>query len=94
MTWDALRELVPLRANKRYLEILQLAAQEGEAQVDDALRMVFEEGEIGQGKLNVEAIRTSMNQHASVLPVTNVAVDDVVLAGFDELLADSIGVWQ
>ena len=94
MAWDALRETVPLRANKHYLEILQLAAQEGEVRVDDALRMVFEEGEMGQGKLNVEAIRTSLNQQANVLPVTNVAVDDVVLASFDELLGDSTGVWQ
>lgn len=30
MTWDALREIVPLRANKRYLEILELAAKEGD----------------------------------------------------------------
>jgi hypothetical protein len=44
MTWDALRELDPLHANKRYLEILQLAAQEGEARVDAALRRVLEEG--------------------------------------------------
>ncbi|MBD0328230.1 MAG: IS21 family transposase, partial [Pyrinomonadaceae bacterium] len=49
MSWDALRELDPLHANKRYLEILQLAAQEGEALVDDALRRVLEEGEIGPG---------------------------------------------
>ena len=62
--------------------------------MDDALRMAFEEGEMGQGKLNVEALRTNLNQQASVLPVTNVAVDDVVLASFDELLGDSTGVWQ
>ena len=31
MAWGALRELAPARANKTYLEILQLAAQEGEA---------------------------------------------------------------
>ena len=41
MAWDALRELAPLRANKRYLEILQLAAQEGEARVDEALRCLL-----------------------------------------------------
>jgi hypothetical protein len=31
MAWDALRKAAPVRANKRYLEILELAAKEGEA---------------------------------------------------------------
>ena len=38
MAWDALREELLRAGNKRYLEILQLAAQEGEAGVDEALR--------------------------------------------------------
>jgi hypothetical protein len=91
MAWDALRELVPLRANKRYLKILRLAAQEGEARVDDALRRVLEEGEIGEGKLDVEAIRTTLSQEASALPVTHVAVAEVALASFDELLSGPTG---
>ena len=56
MAWDALRERCPLRANKRYLEILEIAAKEGEARVDDALRFLLEQGEIGEGKLNAEAV--------------------------------------
>ena len=38
MAWDALREVAPQRANKRYLELFELAAKQGEALVDDALR--------------------------------------------------------
>ena len=79
MAWDALRELIPLRANQRYLEILQLAAQEGEARVDDALRRLLEEGEIGEGKLNGEAIRAILSQQASASPVTHIAVAEVAL---------------
>jgi hypothetical protein len=94
MAWDALRELIPLRANKRYLEILQLAAQEGEARVDDALRRLLEEGEIGEGKLNGKAIRTSLSQETSALPVTHIAVAEVVLASFDELLSATMGATQ
>lgn len=94
MAWDTLRELIPLRANKRYLEILQLAAQEGEARVDDALRRVLEEGEIGEGKLNGKAIRTSLSQDTGALPVTHIAVAEVVLSSFDELLSDATGVTQ
>lgn len=84
MTWDALRELDPLHANKRYLEILQLAAKEGEAVVDAALRHALEDGEIGPGKLNVTSIRQLLPDTAP--PVTDVAVAEVVLASFDELL--------
>ena len=95
MAWDALRELVPARANKRYLEILQLAAQEGEVVVDEALRAVLEQGEIGEGKLNVEALRLVLAQEAHVLPVTDVAVAEVALASFDELLGgNATGVTQ
>jgi hypothetical protein len=95
MAWDALRELIPLRANKRYLEILQLAAQEGEARVDGALRSVLEEGEIGEGKLNVDALRWMLAQETHVSPVTELTVADVALASFDELLGgDATGVTQ
>ena len=93
MAWDALRELTPLRANKSYLEILQLAAQEGEARVDHALRGLLEEGEIGEGKLNVEAVRAVLSQEASLPPATQIAVAEVALASFDELLGDT-GVMQ
>ena len=93
MTWDALRELDRLHANKRYLEILQLAAVEGEAVVDGALRRVLEDGEIGPGKLNVTAIRRLLPEAS--LPVTDVAVAEVALASFDELLGGNpAGVTQ
>jgi len=94
MAWDTLRELIPLRANRRYLEILQLAAQEGEARVDDALRRLLEEGEIGEGKLNGEAIRTTLSQQPSASQVTHIAVAEVALTSFDELLSGSTGVMQ
>jgi hypothetical protein len=93
MIWDALREIDAVRANKRYLEILQLAAQEGEALVDAALRRALEDGEIGPGKLNVAAIRSLLPE--ATPPVTDVAVAEVTLASFDELLGgQSTGVTQ
>ena len=94
MAWDALRELAPLRANKRYLEILQVAAQEGEARVDDALRGLLEQGELGEGKLHAEAVRSWLAQQDSVPPVTHVAVSEVALASFDELLSGGAGGMQ
>jgi hypothetical protein len=87
MAWDALRELAPLQANKRYLQILQLAAQEGEALVDAALSQQLQEGEIGAGKLSVEAVRAVLASQLTVTPVPGVAVADVELNSFDELLS-------
>ncbi|HET7872686.1 MAG TPA: IS21 family transposase [Terriglobales bacterium] len=94
MAWDALRETAPVRANKRYLEILEMAAKEGEARVDEALRCLLEQGEIGEGKLTAEAVRALLNQGAALPPVTAVDVSQVSLAAFDELLGGASEVLQ
>lgn len=86
MAWDALRESAPLRANKRYLEILELAAKEGEARVDDILRCVLEQGEVGEGKLNATVIAGILNEGATVPAATSINVTEVSLASFDALL--------
>lgn len=94
MAWDALREIVPLRASKRYLEVLELAAKEGEARVDEALRCLLEQGEIGEGKLNAAAVLAILNEDRSIPPATNIDVAEVSLGSFDELLGDGSGVVQ
>jgi hypothetical protein len=86
MAWDALRETTPLRASKRYLEILELAAKEGEVRVDDALRCLLEMGEPGEGKLNAEAVRALLLVGDVPVPATSIDIAEVSLAGFDELL--------
>ena len=93
MAWDALRETTPLRADKRYLEILELAAKEGEARVDDALRSLLEMGEPGEGKLNVEAVRALLLAGDVPMPATCIDIAEVSLAAFDELLCGT-GVVQ
>lgn len=94
MAWDALRETTPLRANKRYLELLQVAAEEGDARADDALRSLLEQGEIGEGKLNGDALRALLQQSAPPPPPTRIAVADVSLESFDELLGGGAEVLQ
>ncbi|MEO7145536.1 MAG: IS21 family transposase [Bryobacteraceae bacterium] len=86
MAWDALRETTPSRANKRYLEILELAAKEGEARVDDVLRCLLEQGEMGEGKLNAELIAGMLQDGAALPAATSIHVAEVSLASFDELL--------
>lgn len=94
MAWDALRETAPSRANRRYLEILHLAATEGEARVDDALRGLLEAGEIAEGKLTADSIRAVLATQ-TVEPPTSILVADVALSSFDELLnSTDMGVMQ
>lgn len=94
MAWDALREIVPLRADRLYLEILELAAREGEARVDEALRRLLEQGEIGEGKLTADGVRVLLADAPNLLPAADVAVAEVALAAFDELLGGGAEVLQ
>ena len=94
MVWDALRELTPARANKRYLEILEVAAKDGEVRVDEALRCLLEQGDISEGKLNAEAVSAMLHQADLLPPATHVAVADISLAIFDELLGSGSEVLQ
>jgi hypothetical protein len=81
-----LRETSPLRADKRYLEILELAAKEGEARVDEALRCLLEMGEAGEGKLNAEAVQALLLAGEAIVPATSIDIAEVSLTSFDELL--------
>jgi len=94
MAWDALRETAPLRASKPYLQLLEMAAKQGEARVDDALRCLLQQGEIGEAKLSVEAVLELLNEESSLSSVTHIAVADVSLSSFDELLGGSTEVVQ
>jgi hypothetical protein len=94
MAWDALRETVPQRAGKRYLQLLEMAAKQGEARVDDALRCLLQQGEVGEAKLSVEAVLELLKEENSLSPATHIAVADVSLSSFDELLGGSIEVVQ
>ena len=41
MTYDLLKQVTPGRCDRRYLQILELAAREGKARVEDALRLLL-----------------------------------------------------
>src|SRR6266542_444136 len=86
MAYDALKETTPNRCSKEYLKILKLAAEQGEVQVDEALRELLE------GKLEiaitVEAIGELLAKLDTIAPVTMVEVAPVDLASFDQLCLD------
>jgi hypothetical protein len=82
MAYDALKETAPSRYTKEYLKLLQLAAEEGEVQVDVALRDLLGRAEAA---ITVESIRELLAKLDTIPPVTMVQVAPVDLASFDEL---------
>ena len=73
-----------------------MAAQDGEARVDEALRCLLEQGEVGEGKLNKDAVRAwlELTDESRRPPVTQVAVTEVSLDIFDELLGGETAARQ
>lgn len=56
---------------------------------------MLEQGEIGEGKLNADALRLVLAQQTHVLPVPDMAVAEVELTSFDQLLGGNLtGVMQ
>jgi hypothetical protein len=82
IAYDVLKERRPGRAVKDYLEVLRLAAQEGEVGVDDALRLLLDAGQTPDG----EAITAALSQGRRPAAVTEVLIVDVDLRMYDRLL--------
>lgn len=70
------------KAGKQYLKILQLAARENEAAVDDALRILF----CRDATISVENVMKQFHSSVPVRPATEVNVTPVALHGYDLLL--------
>ena len=81
MAYDALVEASPTRGSKAYLELLQLAAQEGEALVEAALEGLFAEGATPSLTNVVNRLHKS-----APLSATDVVVEEADLSSFDALL--------
>lgn len=82
MAYDDLKERSPNRADKEYLQILLLAAKEGEEGVDSALRVLIER----EKKIHLESVKTQLVARQEPIRVTEVKVDVVNLFDYDELL--------
>jgi hypothetical protein len=83
MAYDALQESAPGRAVKEYLKILKLAAEEGEVQVDEALRGLLETKAVGA--ITADAVGELLGRLETVAPATMVTVAAVDLRSFDQL---------
>jgi hypothetical protein len=82
IAYDVLKDRRPGHAVKEYLEVLRLAAHEGESGVDDALRLLLDADRIPDGEA-VTAVRSQGRRPAAV---TDVWVVDVDLRMYDRLL--------
>jgi hypothetical protein len=81
MAFDELKDKLGPRGSKEYLAILELAAKESEAKVDEALRGLLEKGE---GWVRAETVRERLRAEPKG-SVREVEVASVDLRMFDEL---------
>jgi hypothetical protein len=91
MAYDALKDTMPSRSSKEYLKILKLAAEQGEVQVDEALRELLEG--TAEPVITVESIGEVLAKLDTLPPVTMVEVMPVDLTSFDQLCTE-MGVRQ
>jgi hypothetical protein len=84
MAYDILLETGSSTSAKRYLQILELAAREGEARVNEALRVLLDRG-APIGCMEVEHLLKALDQNFSVTEVTVAPVD---LTQFDTLFSN------
>jgi hypothetical protein len=85
--YDLFQEAIPRRADRRYLEILELAAKEGEARVEDALRLLLASAAGRTTLINQEAFREFLERCERVPDITDVRIAEVSLASFDQLFS-------
>jgi len=85
--YDLFREVIPRRADRRYLEILELAAKEGEARVEDALRLLLASAAGRTTLINQEAFREFLERCECVPDITDVQIAEFPLANFDQLFS-------
>lgn len=85
--YDFLKIVTPRRCDHRYLEILALAAKEGEARVEDALRLLLQTESGKQAIVNKQAFREFLDRCEQVPDLTDVQIADVSLSSFDQLFS-------
>lgn len=84
VVFDLLRDRLGSReASKQYLRILELAAKEGEAKVDESLQVLLAKGEDSSTVITVEAVQEGMGESRPAEKDVQVAPVDLRL--FDEL---------
>jgi hypothetical protein len=88
MAYDSLIERHNvIRAGKEYLSVLQLAARENEAAVDNVLGYLIDHEE----QIDAVKVGTLLRSDQQPEPVTDVLIQAVSLGGYDQLLQEAQG---
>jgi hypothetical protein len=87
ITYDLLKEVSPRRCDRRYLEILERAAKEGEACIDDALRLLLQTVTGRQTIVNKEAFEEFLKRCEQAPDITDIHIAEVSLSSFDQLFS-------
>ena len=82
MAYDLLRRTHPLQANREYVGLLSLAAQESETAVNEALRRLLE----AEASISLETVRRLVQAGEKLEPPREIHIQAVDLAHYDELL--------
>ena len=92
MTYDLLQQRMPNRCDRRYLQILELAAKQGESRVEDALRLLLASESGKQTIADADAFERFLKGCEQSPAITDVAIAEVSLISFDQLLSMPGGV--
>ena len=87
MAYDNLKQHNALNADKEYLRILHIAALNGQAATESALRALLSKDIV----ITAEAVRKLVDNEDRLPAVTDVAVNDVRLDDYDTLLCATAG---
>ena len=88
MAYDELKRLRPLQADKEYVQILKVAAEEGESTTQAVIRGLL----LGSEPFSVLEVQKQIQSQWSMKSMTDVVVDDVDLMSYDSLLSCSMEV--
>jgi hypothetical protein len=87
MAYDLLQTTMPGRCDRRYLEILELAAKRGEAPIEDALRLLLGSERGQQTIQDKELFKDFLKRCEQVPEIVDVRIPEVALSSFDQLLS-------
>jgi hypothetical protein len=82
MAYDELKSSQPFRADKEYLQILKIAATEGEDLTQNAIRFLLSRSK----PIAADAIRQYLGDRSKIKPLTAVMVEHIPLQNYDVLL--------
>jgi len=82
VTYDVLKKDNPNTANKKYLQILHLAAQESEVGVERALELLLNE----RRSISADALRELLETENKIEAIPDIQIPEIDLQAYDRFL--------